>query len=312
MKTRPYTGHLAMFFANMIWGLMAPISKDTLNYFESNDIPAFTLAAMRVLGATAAYWILSVFVRSDRTTWADRRKFFMAGMFSIVFNQCLFIVGVSFTTPVDASVITTMLPVVTMLMAALVLREPITGLKVVGVLLGMGGALLLIMGGGTGLSFGTGNIIGDLMCLAAQVSFSCYLVFYRDFIVKFSPLTLMKWMFTAASLVFLPIALPIFARIDFAAIPPRIYLEICYTVFAATFLTYMMIPIGQKSLRPTVISMYNYVQPVMSAAVSLLWGMATFGLYKGIAIGLIFSGVYVVTQSKSRAQLDTEKQTADK
>lgn len=306
-KSKTFPGHISMFVANMLWGLMAPISKDTLNYFSEHDISAFTLAAFRMIGAAAAFWILSAFMPKQSTTWTDKGKLFLAGMLSIVFNQCLFIIGVSYTSPIDASVVTTMLPIVTMILAAIVLREPITGLKAIGVLLGMSGAILLIMGDGHGFSFSQGNMTGNLMCLTAQVCFASYLVFFKKFIERFTPVTLMKWMFLSAAIVIVPFAIPEIQRIDFAALPTRIYLEICYTVFVATFFTYLLIPTGQKLLRPTVVSMYNYMQPVMSATVSLLWGLSTFGMVKGIAIGLVFSGVYVVTQSKSRKQMLAEK-----
>lgn len=309
-KTIP--GHVSILVCNIMWGLMAPVSKDALNYFHDNDISAFTLAAFRMIGAAMSFWLLSVFVKGEKTTWTDRRKLFAAGMLSIVFNQCLFIIGVSFTTPIDASVVTTMLPIVTMLIAAIVLKEPITGLKAVGVLLGMSGALLLILGNGKGLSFERNNLIGDLMCFGAQVSFACYLVFFKNFIGRFSPVTLMKWMFLWAALVIVPFALPGIMRIDYSAMPVSVVMEVCYTVFVATFFTYLLVPIGQKSLRPTVVSMYNYVQPVVSTMVTLLWGMTTFGFVKGVAIGLVFAGVYIVTQSKSRVQMKNEQRKRNK
>ncbi|MCQ2226990.1 MAG: DMT family transporter [Bacteroidales bacterium] len=307
-SSRPtYQGHILMLVANMLWGLMAPISKDSLSYFAEHDISAFTLAAFRMIGAAISFWILSAFLPTEKTTRSDRGKLFIAGMLSIVFNQCLFIVGISFTTPIDASVVTTMLPIATMILAAIVLHEPITGLKAIGVLLGMAGAVLLILGNGQGLSLERDNLIGDMMCLIAQFSFATYLVFFKNFIGRFAPVTLMKWMFLWSAIVIVPFAAPSIMSIDYSAMPVKVILEICYTVFIGTFFTYMLVPTAQKVLRPTVVSMYNYVQPVMSTAVSLLWGMTTFGLVKGIVIGLVFAGVYIVTQSKSRKQMEAEK-----
>lgn len=292
-------GHAAMLTANILWGLMAPVSKDTLNYFAANDISPFTLAAFRMIGAALAFWITSLFVKGEKTTWTDRGKLGIAALLAIVFNQCIFITGIAYTTPIDASVITTMLPIATMILAAIVLKEPISGLKVVGVLLGLSGAVLLILGGGGHkLSFSRESLIGDALCLTAQVSFAAYLVFFKNFISRFSSVTLMKWMFLFATIVVLPFSLPSIIKIDFAAMPLRVYGEIAYTVFVATYITYMLVPIGQKRLRPTVVSMYNYVQPVVSTTISLIWGITTFGLVKGVAIGLVFAGVYIVTQSK--------------
>ncbi|MBR6249721.1 MAG: DMT family transporter [Bacteroidales bacterium] len=301
-------GHVAMLIANIIWGLMAPVSKDTLNYFIAHDISRFVLPSFRMLGAAVAFWTLSLFVPHEHTTLSDKKKFFLAGMFSIACNQCLFIVGVSYTSPVDASVVTTMLPIVTMIMAAIVLKEPITHLKVLGVVTGMVGALLLVLSNGRAAAIGGDRpILGDALCFLAQISFSCYLVFFRDFIKRWSGVTLMKWMFLFATIVFVPWQIPSILAIDWAEMPLQVILEICYTVFVATFFSFLLIAIGQKRLRPTVVSSYNYVQPIMSTVVSLWWGQAVFGPVKGIAVALVFLGVYIVTQSKSRQQMLQEQ-----
>ncbi|MDO4462376.1 MAG: DMT family transporter [Bacteroidia bacterium] len=310
MKNSAFPGHIAMVVANVLWGLMAPVSKDTLNFFALNSINPVVLPSLRILGATFAFWLLSLFLPKEPVCKADKVKLFGAGLFAIAFNQCLFITGISFTSPIDASVVTTMLPIVTMILSAIVLKEPLTHLKAVGVLVGMSGALLLVLGDGHGLHLDKDHIIGDIMCFTAQVSFACYLVFFKGVISRYSGATLMKWMFLFSALTASPFILPMLAKVPWSAIPAKIYAEIAYTVFVATFFSFLIITVGQKRLRPTVVSMYNYVQPVVSTTISLIWGVATFGLTKGIAIALVFAGVYVVTQSKKRSDLQNEKEVS--
>ena len=84
-------------------------------------------------------------------------------------------------------------------------------------------------------------------------------------------------------------------------------MEILYIVGLATFFSYLMVPVGQKYLRPTIVSMYNYVQPIVSSLVAVAIGMDVFGWKKGLAALLVFAGVYVVTLSKSRAQIEAKK-----
>ena len=172
MKTETLPGHAAMLTANIIWGLMSPISKEALNYFAQHDISRIVLPSLRMLGATAAFWLLSLFVRHEKTTRHDRWCLFGAGLLSIAFNQNLFVVGISYTSPIDASVITTMLPMATMILAAIVIKEPITHLKAFGIGFGMTGALLLILSGGEGISLDGSHALGDMMCLTAQFSFA--------------------------------------------------------------------------------------------------------------------------------------------
>ena len=198
-------------------------------------------------------------------------------------------------------------PIITMIVAAIYLKEPITGKKFTGVVLGSIGALTLILSSSVANSAKEGNIWGDLLCLISQFCFCLYLILFKEVIARYNIFTLMKWMFTYAAIVFLPFALSDINSIPFAEVEPKIWLSVAYVVFGGTFVAYILMMIGQKALRPTVVSMYNYMQPIAGTAVSIALGMATFGVMKGIAVVLVFVGVYFVTQSKSREQVLAEK-----
>ena len=223
-------------------------------------------------------------------------------------NQGMFIYGLSLTSPVDASIITSMPPIITMILSAIFLREPITWKKVIGTVLGVSGALILIFGSSAARSgaVGSGNITGDLLCLLAQVSFCIYLTLFKGLISRYSPVTVSKWLFLYASIFFLPVSYGDVISVDYLELPFSIYWRLFYVVFGATFLSYLFMTTGQHLLRPTIISMYNYAQPVVATFVSVALGLSIFEFSTGMAIFLIFSGVYFVTQSKSRAQLDAE------
>ena len=132
-----------MLAASVMWGLMAPVSKAAMN---SDAVSAMLVADVRAFGAAILFWILSLFTKQEKVDKRDYVKFFFAGMFAILLNQCVYVTGVSMTSPVDASIITTTLPIVTMIFAAIFIKEPITGRKAGGVLLGACGALLLVFG----------------------------------------------------------------------------------------------------------------------------------------------------------------------
>ena len=188
------------------------------------------------------------------------------------------------------------------------LQTGLTGKKFTGVLLGSIGALTLIFSSSVATSAKEGNITGDLLCLIAQFCFCFYLIIFKGLISRYNIFTLMKWMFTYAAICFLPFALSDITSIPYAEVSTKIWMCVAYVVFGGTFLAYILMMIGQKNLRPTVVSMYNYVQPIAGTAVSIALGMGTFGITKGIAVALVFVGVYFVTQSKSREQLLAEKQ----
>ena len=232
-----------------------------------------------------------------------------ASVFGIQLNQMLFLWGLSLTSPIDTSIIATIVPVLTMVLATLFLREPITWLKAGGVLLGCGGALLLILVSrhGTG---GTSSVAGDVLCVISAVSYATYLTAFRNVIVKYSPVTTMKWMFLFAAVAAVAIYYRPLAGVDYAALAPRTWAGIGYVVVCSTFLSYFMVPIGQRYLRPTVVSMYNYVQPLVAVLFTVAVGLDTFGFTKGVAALCVFAGVWLVTKSKSRAQLDAERAAA--
>lgn len=291
-----------MLVASIVWGLNSPIGKATLD----GGVGALTLTTFRMVGAAAAFWITSLFVKCEHVKSEDLMLLFFAALFGIVLNQGTFIFGLSLTSPINASIVTTMAPIVTMIVAALYLKEPITGKKVFGIFLGAMGALILILSSGA-VAGKSGNIWGDLLCLTAQISFAVYLTVFKGLITRYSTITIMKWMFMYASICFIPFSFHDVAGTDFAALSTATYLEIAFVVLGATYLSYLLVVIGQKSLRPTLVSMYNYVQPIVASILSVAIGMDTFGWSKAAAIVLVFIGVYVVTQSKSKAQLDALK-----
>lgn len=293
-------GHLAMLFANMAWGLMAPLSKSIMMF---GSIGFLSLVSFRLGGAAIAFWIASFFVKREKVPPRDLFLMFVASLFAIVFNQAIFITGVSMTSPINASIVTTFLPIITMVISAFYLKEPITLKKLLGVIVGGVGAVLIIVSSTQMDVVGSAsnrNLVGILLVFLAQTSYAIYFVFFKNFVGKYSPITLMKWMFLFASIVYLPFGQSEFLHIDYSAIPFSVYKDIAFVVLGSTFLTYLLVPIGQKNLRPTVASMYNNVQPIVATIAAVFMGIDAFGLLKGIAIALVFMGVFIVNRSKAK------------
>ena len=294
-----------MLGACITFGLLAPVSK---SLFGTGLVSAYALTMMRMGGGAVVFWIASLFTRREHVPPRDLLLFFFASLLGIVLNQGTYVLGVSKTSPIDASVVTTTTPIFVMIIAALYLREPITGKKILGVVVGAAGALLLILSGAHLVSgrTGSGSVSGDLLWLFAQLSFATYFVVFKKLISRYSPVTLMKWMFLYATACCLPFGYSDLKAVGWAELGWANYAQIAYAVRGATVLAYLLMPIGQKNLRPTVASSYNYVQPLVATLVAVSLGMDTFGWLKGVAVLLVFAGVYIVTISKSRAQLEAE------
>ncbi len=296
-------GHMSLLVANFIFGLNAPIAKMVLS---DPDVSPYALNLFRMAGAAILFWIASLFVKWERVAPKDLLLLFLASFFSIQLNQTPFLIGLSMTSPIDASIVATMVPILTMLLAAIFLREPITWLKVLGVAIGAAGAIILILNNTT-IARGEGSMAGNLLCLLGSTSYAIYLSMFKGLISRYSPVTLMKWMFLYAGICAVPFCYQDVMQIDYAALSGKVYGGILYVVCGSTFLAYLLIPIGQKFLRPTVVGMYNYEQPFVSSLAAVAMGLDVFGFTKGFAAVLVFLGVYIVIKSKSRAQLDAEQ-----
>lgn len=302
MEKFSWKGHGAMLLANTSWGLMSPLAKIVM---AGGVVTPLVLTDLRIFGAMVLFWVVSFFQKPEHVPSRDMLKLFVASLLAIVFNQGSFIFGVGLSSPADASIITTSMPLWAMLLAAIFLREPITGKKVMGIALGAGGALMLILSSvqASSASSGSNQIAGDLLVLFAQLSYASYLVLFKNFIGKYSLVTVMKWMFTYAFICALPFSYRSLVATDWLALGLDDVMSIGFIVVFATFVSYMLIIVGQKNLRPTVAGMYNYVQPVVACIVTVCLGLDPFNLMKGVAVVLIFGGVFLVTTSKSRSDM---------
>lgn len=295
-----------MLGANCMWGLMSPISKFVM---MAGFVSPLVVTDMRITGAMILFWVASFFQKPEHVGHKDLARLFGAALLGIVLNQGCFIFGVSLSSPGDASIITTSMPLWAMLLAAFILKEPITGKKVLGIAAGACGALMLIMGSGSHVknmasAGGDYAIWGDLLVLSAQFCYALYIVVYKDFVNKYSLITIMKWMFTYAFICVIPFSAGDLMQTVWSHLSWTEIMGLTYIVVCATFLSYMFIVVGQKILRPTVAGMYNYVQPLVACIVAVIWGMDTFNWIKAVAIVLIFSGVYLVTASRSRQEVE--------
>jgi len=307
MKNKKLPGHIALFVANLIFGINNPVSRTLMPEILS----PYTLTLFRLMGGALLFWGASLFVAKEKVPPKDILLLFFASLFALTLNQLPFFVGLSMTSPIDASIVVTMLPILTMILAAIFIKEPITLMKAVGVLVGASGALLIVFNNKT-VHVGESNFWGNVIVFGAVSSFAVYLTLFKNVITRYSSITIMKWMFLFGTIVALPFCYKPTVETNFTLLSSGTYWRIAYMVIFATFLGYLLIPIGQKLLRPTTLSMYNYVQPIVASLVAIVIGIDCFGYEQALAGVLVFSGVYIVTQSKSRAQLEEEKRLKNK
>lgn len=309
MNREKLKGHILILITNILFAVNMPISK----YLLPTHVPPEGLTIMRMLFACVMFWMVSLFTAKEKVPLKDLGLLFICALCGVGINQGLFIVGLNRTSPVDASIIATSVPIFVMLLAALILKEPITRKKSFGVFLGASGGVILVLSSTHTVQTSSG-LDGDLMIIVSGLMYAIYLVLSKPLTLKYSSITMMKWMFLFTSLTLFPLTYqhildaPVFHQIEWNW---TVLSALFYVLFGATFLPYLLIPMSLKRIRPTTVSMYNYIQPIIASLIAVMIGQDTFSLQKIVSAILVFVGVYLVTQSKSREDLEKERTDVD-
>ena len=291
-------GHIACFTAYLIFGLNIVVCKDLTT---SGIISPISLFFLRSVGAGTLFWIISLFMPRQRVEISDFPKFIVASLLGFFLTQIFFLMAISRITPMDCSIITSLSPIYTMFIAAYALKEPLSVQKIGGVVLSLCGIVYLILNSvGSASAVTQTTPLGVLLMIGNSLCFSLYLGIFKPTIAKYSVITFMKWIFLFSSLLSLPFAFSEVITIDWQSLSVAFIAELAFLIICATFVTYLLIPIGQKILRPTLVSMYSYVQPIVAIVVSICVGMDTLTWQKIVAAITVFSGVVLVSFSKKR------------
>ena len=290
-------GHLACFIAYTIFGINIIVCKDLTT---SQLLSPVALFCLRSLGAGLLFWLISTFLPKEKVDRKDYLKIFMAAVLGFFLTQMTFLIAIPSITPMDCSIVTSLSPIYTMFIAYFALREPITLRKAGGVALSFCGIVYLILNSATGADTAVQTSVwGLLLMIANSLCFSLYLGLFKPTICKYSVITFMKWIFLFSTLLALPLAVDEIVMFDYS-VPDNVYwTELAFLIICSTFITYFLIPFGQKRIRPTLVSMYSYVQPIVAIAVSICVGMDTLSWQKVLAAATVFGGVVLVTYSRS-------------
>lgn len=298
-KASKLIGHLSVLGAYTIFGFNIIICKELTN---SGLIGSLGLFCFRSVGACLLFWLISLFLPKEKVPFNDLCGIFAASMLGFLLTQLAYLESSKFTTPLDTSIITSTTPIFTMFIAAIALKEPITLKKAGGVALSFAGVILLVMNtiGVHGNGITQSKPIGILLMIGNCLFFASYLGIFRPLIQRYHVVTFMKWIFLFSTLVAVPLDIKELTHLPFAEMNTSYWLQLGYIIVFATFIAYFLLPIGQKQLRPTVVSLYTYVQPLIGMAASIVLGMDTLGWQKVLAAVMVFTGAFLVNKSQAR------------
>jgi drug/metabolite transporter (DMT)-like permease len=253
---------------------------------------------LRVLGAGLIFWIVALFLPKQKVNRKDMIRIFIAALLGIALNQAFFFEGITLTSPVDASIIHVLNPLIVLLLSSIFLKERITVWKVVGIILGASGAMMIILNNGN-LDFSSENILGNLLILANTSAYAGYLIVNKPLIQNYHPVVLMKWLYLFGFILILPYGGSSVSEIDWSAISLNSWLAVFYISAVVTFGAYYLTIYGLKYLSPIVVSIYIYLQPLFTTLIAIFYFSESVGILKILASMLIFAGV-VLASRKSR------------
>lgn len=289
-------GHAAVLGANIIFGLNVPITKSLLD----NWMTPLSYMVTRTIWAAVVFWIIQCFLPKEHVPLKDKGIIALGGILGFIVSQYLTALSLQYTSPVYFSLIVALSPVSVMLLAAVLLKEPITGKKTIGVAVGVLGALILVVKAKS--NTGSNNLLGIGLAVTTIVAYSVYLIIMRSVAQKYSAVTQMKWMFLFTAAILIPIGVPDILQYglfthnwNWTAIS-----ELGFVVIFATSVGYFLMPLGMKRIRATTVSVYMNLQPVVASITAIAIGQDTFSWFMPLAGILVLSGAYIVSTSKAR------------
>jgi drug/metabolite transporter (DMT)-like permease len=295
-----YLGHGAAITANVIFGLNIPVTKALLTEWMS----PLGYTTTRMIFGLIAFWMMSFFQKKEKVERRDLAVILLCGFLGLAATQAAFALGVRFTSPTTNSFIGALNPIVVLALSAIFLREKITRWKAMGVLLAVSGSALIILRN-TGTSSASNTPFGIIISITAVTCYAAYFIIARNISKKYSPITMLKWMFLVSVIMILPFGFSELPkqRIFSAEIQTAAIFEIGFALLFASMLGLFLVPAALKRIKATNVSIYINLQPIVASTAAIAIGQDFFSWDKPAALALVIAGVLLVTQSK------TEKQT---
>ncbi len=280
----------------LLYGLNYTIAKTVMN---ENFIKPFGFVLLRVIGATILFWILSLFVPKEKIERKDYLKLMVASLFGVVINMLFFFKGLEYTSPIHASSIMTIIPIIILVLSAYILKEKVTKLKIAGVILGLAGALVLTLYGKSS-RVGDNIPLGNLLVFLNAVSYSIYIILIKKLTAKYHPFTFIKWLFLFGLIILTPFGYSELQEVQWHTFTPYTTFSVLFVVIGATFGTYLLNPLALNKLKASTVGIFIYLQPAIAALFALAMGADFIDTIKITAMIIIFLGVYLVIKKPKK------------
>lgn len=282
---------IAAFLATSIYGINHTVAKEIMPIY----IGSSGFIMLRLLGATSIFWIISLFIPKEKIQKKDFFRIIFASILGMCINMLAFFRGLELSTPINSGVIITLSPVLVLILSYFFLKEKITIKKILGILIGFSGAVFLILNTSkTGIN--APNIpLGNSFFLLNASAYAGYLIIVKPLTQKYSLFTLMKWLFLIGLILSVPLTYDQFIKVNWSELPWFAIWRMGYVVIGTTFLTYLFNIYALKTLSPTTVGSFIYLQPIITIIFALITSNDTLDSTKLLSCLLVFIGVYLVS-----------------
>ena len=278
---------------SIIYGLTFTIAKDVMPEF----IQPFGFILLRVGGSVLLFWMVAFLGPKEKIALSDFPRIAAAALFGVAINMLTFFKGLSYTSPISASVIMVTTPIIVLVLSALLMKERMLKRKVFGIVLGLIGTAFLILYGKS-IGSATNASLGNFLVFVNAVSYGFYLIIVKKLMDKYNAFTFVKWIYLFGFIMVLPFGWHEFQAINWELLPVGIYWKIGFVIVFSTFFTYLLNLLSMRELKPTTVAVFIYLQPLFATIFAISLGKDSLSWVKIIAAILIFIGVYLVTQKK--------------
>ena len=288
---------IAVSIATLIYGVTYTIAKDVM----PNYIKPYGFILLRVSSATLIFWTAGLFTKQQKIEKSDYKKILIASFFGITINMLAFFKGLSLTSPISASVMMVTSPIMVLIFSSILIRKPIGKQRILGVFIGLVGAIFLITLGNSSTENSTNSAFGNFLVFLNAASYGLYLVLAKDLVKKYNPIVFIKWLYLFGLIFVIPFGYNELTAVVWQEIPTNIYWNISFVLLFTTCITYLFNLYGLSKLKPTTVSVFIYLQPVIATIYALIVGSDSLNLVKLCATLLIFLGVYLVTKQVEKS-----------
>ncbi|MGB0527646.1 MAG: DMT family transporter [Flavobacteriaceae bacterium] len=298
MKKR-YIAFFAAFMATSIYAINHTLAKGVM----PDLVKPFGFIFLRTAGAAVLFWGVSLFLPKEKIEKKDWPRLLLATVLGMSINMLAFFKGLELSTPINSAVLVSITPICTLILSAIIVKEKITFNKAFGIIIGFIGALGLILFGHEERADAPNIFLGNSLFVLNAFAYGAYLVIVRKLMMKYSPTTLLKYMFTIATIINFPVTYPEFSEIQWSVMPLWAFGTIAFVVVGVTFMTYVLNGFAMKQLKASTIGVFTYVQPLMGIIFAISMGKDQMSSIKLLAAILVIGGVYLGSMKPKSAKL---------